>query len=101
MDHDRILIAVLEGFEQRHVKLNFNKVKFLIRKVTFISHVTTMDGLQPNPVTIRAIIAMPIPTESQTLRQFLRAISYLAKFCSQPQQKGPAVPMVNKATASL
>ena len=83
MDHDRILIAVLEGFEQCHVKLNVNKVKFLICKATFMSHVTTMDGLQPNPVTIKAIIAMPTPNESQAVHQFLGAINYLAKFCSQ------------------
>ena len=66
---------MLEGLEQRHVKLNVNKVKFLIRKATFMSHVTTMEGLLPNPVTIKAIIAMPTPTV--------------------------AVPMVNKARASL
>ena len=83
MDHDRILIAVLEGFEQCHVELNVNKVKFLICKATFMSHVTTMDGLQPNPVTIKAIIAMPTPNESQAVHQFLGAINYLAKFCSQ------------------
>ena len=74
---------MLEGFEQCHVKLNVNKVKFLICKATFMSHVTTMDGLQPNPVTIKAIIAMPTPNESQAVHQFLGAINYLAKFCSQ------------------
>ena len=74
---------MLGGFEQRHVKLNFNKMKFLIRKATFMSHVTTMDGPQLNPVTVKAIIAMPTPTESQEVCQFLGAINYLGKFCSQ------------------
>ena len=83
MDHDHILIAVLEGFEQCHVKLNVNKVKFLIWKATFMSHVTTMDGLQPNLVTIKAIIAMPVANESQAVHQFLGAINHLAKFCYQ------------------
>ena len=78
MDHDRTLIAVLEGFEQCHVKLNVNKVKFLICKATFVSHVTTMDGLQPNPVTIKAIIAMPTPNESQAVHQFLGAPNFNA-----------------------
>ena len=62
IDHDRSLIAVLEGFEQRHVKVNVNKMKFLICKATFMSHVTTTDGLQPNPVTVKAMITMPTPT---------------------------------------
>ena len=83
IDHDRSLIAVLEGFEQRHVKVNVNKMKFLICKATFMSHVTTTDGLQPNPVTVKAMITMPTPTEKQAVRRFLRDINYLAKFCSE------------------
>ena len=34
-DHKRNLIAVHERFEQHHVKLNVNKMKFLVRKATF------------------------------------------------------------------
>ena len=45
IDHDRNLIAVLERFEQNHVKLNVNKMKFLVRKATFMGHVLTTDGL--------------------------------------------------------
>ena len=66
MDQDRILIAVLEGFE-----LNVNKKKLLIPKATSMSHVTTMGGFQPNPVTVKAITVMPTPTESQAVRRFL------------------------------
>ena len=62
IDHDRSLIAVLEGFEQHHVKVNVNKMKFLTCKATFMSHVTTTNGLQPNPVTVKAMITMPTPT---------------------------------------
>ena len=48
IDHHRNLIAVLERFEQHHVKLNVNKMKFLVRKAVFMGHVITTDGLQPN-----------------------------------------------------
>ena len=83
IDHDRSLIAVLEGFEQHHVKVNVNKIKFLTCKATFMSHVTTTDGLQPNPVTVKAMITMPTPTEKQAVRRFVRDINNLAKFCSE------------------
>ena len=36
-----------------------------------MSHVTTMDSFQPNPVTVKAITVMPTPTESQAVRRFL------------------------------
>ena len=67
IDHDHSLITVLEGFEH-HVKVNVNKMKFLICKATFMSHVTTTDGLQPNPITLKAMITIPTPTEKQEVR---------------------------------
>lgn len=34
IDYDRNLIAVLVRFEQHHIKLNVNKMKFLVRKAS-------------------------------------------------------------------
>ena len=83
IDHDRNLIAVIEQLEQHHVKLNVNKMKFLDRKATLMGHVITTIGLQPNPVTVQAIVTMPTPTDKQGIRRFLGAINYLSKFCPQ------------------
>ena len=93
IDHDRNLIAVLERFEQHHVKLNVNKMKFLVREATFMGHVITTDGLQPNPVTVQAIVTMPTPTDKQGIRRFLGAINYLSKFC--PQLSSVTQPLCN------
>ena len=80
IDYDRTdLIAVLVRFEQHHIKLNVNKMKFLVRKATFMNHIITTDGLQPNPITVQAIVAMPTPTDKQGFRRFLGAINYLSK----------------------
>ena len=81
IDHDRNLIAVLERFDQHHVKLNLSKMKFLVQEAVFMGHVITTDGLQPNPVTVQAIVNMPIPKDKQGVRRFLGAINYLSKFC--------------------
>ena len=83
VDHDQTLIQVLKRFEQHHVKLNVNKMKFLVRKATFMGHVITTDGLQPNPATVHAVVAMPTPVDKQGVRRFLGAINYLSKFCPQ------------------
>lgn len=83
IDYDRNLIAVLVRFEQHHVKLNVNKMKFLVRKAAFMGHVITTDGLQPNPITVQAIVAIATPTDKQGFRRFLGAINYLSKFCPQ------------------
>ena len=41
IDHDRKLIAVLERFDQHHLKLNVNKMRFPVRRATFMGHVIT------------------------------------------------------------
>ena len=77
IDNDRNLIAVLERFEQHHVKLNVDKMKFIVHDATFMGHVITTDGLQPNPVTVQAIVNMPTPC------RFFGSINYLSKFYRQ------------------
>ena len=81
IDHDRNLIAILEHFEQHHVKLNLRKMKFLAWEAVSMGHVITTDDLQPNPVTVQSIVNMPIPKDNQGVCRFLKAISYLSKFC--------------------
>lgn len=65
IDHDCKLIAVLERFEEHHVKLNVNKMRFLVRRATFIGHVITTDGLQPNPMTLQAVAPCPLQLTSR------------------------------------
>jgi len=81
IDHDRNLIAVLEHFERHHMKLNHSKMKFLVREAVFMGHVITTDSLQPNPVTVQAIVNMPTPKDKQGVLRFLGTINYLSKFC--------------------
>lgn len=53
-------------------------MKFLVREAVFMGHFITTDGLQPNPVTVQAIVNMPIPKDKQGVRRFLGAINYLS-----------------------
>lgn len=67
IDHDRKPMAALQRFEEHHVKLNVNKVKFLVRKATFMGHMITTDGLQPNPATVQALVTMPTTKKANRL----------------------------------
>ena len=46
-----------------------------------MGHVITTDDLQPNPVTVQAVVNMPTPKDKQGVRRFLGTINYLIKFC--------------------
>ena len=69
IDHDRNLIAVLERFEQHHVKLNLCKTKFLVREAVFMGHVITTDGLQPTQSPSRQLSTCPLQRTSKENNQ--------------------------------
>ena len=76
IDHEQRLIAVLEHFEKHHVKINVNKMEFLVREATFMGHLITAEGRQPNPAIVQAILKMPTPTDKAGFRRVLGAMNY-------------------------
>ena len=46
----------------------------------YIGHVLTPDGLKPDPSKVKAIVAMPTPSDKKALQRLLGMITYLAKF---------------------
>ena len=79
-DHDKNLIARLERYCEKNIKLNPKKLKLRKQEVPYIGHLLTQDGLKPDPNKVKAILEMPTPTEKQFLQRLLGMITYLAKF---------------------
>ena len=50
------------------------------KSVTFLGHVITQDGLQPDPAKIEAIKEMPSPTDVTGVQRLNGFVNYLAKF---------------------
>ena len=48
--------------------------------MTFLGHVITQDGLQPDPAKIEAIKEMPSPTDVTGVQRLNGFVNYLAKF---------------------
>ena len=79
-DHDRNLIALLERCRERNIKLNPKKLQLIKQEVPYIGHVLTPDGLKPDPSKVKAIVAMPTPSDKKALQRLLGMITYLGKF---------------------
>ena len=79
-DHDRNLIVLLERCRERNIKLNPKKLQLRKQEVSYIGHVQTPDGLKPYPNKVKAIGAMPTPSNKKGLQRLLGMITYLAKF---------------------
>ena len=48
----------------------------------YIGHVLTPDGLKPDQTKVKAIVAMPTPSDKKALQRLLGMITYFAKFLS-------------------
>ena len=79
-DHDRNLVAFLERYDTRGVRMNADKVKLRMTEVPFIGHVATDKGLCADPAKVRAIIEMPPPENVASVQRLLGMVQYLCKF---------------------
>ena len=79
-EHDKRLRAVLDRCEQINLTLNQDKCQFGVLKVSYIGHILSADGVQPDPEKVRAIREMPPPTDKKGVERLLGTINYLAKF---------------------
>ena len=79
-EHDRRLKSVLDRVRQNNMKLSRDKCEFRKNRITYVGHVLTDKGLQPDDEKIRAVINMKVPTNKQELQTFMGFITYLGKF---------------------
>ena len=79
-EHDTNLHAFLKRCEERNVVLNFDKLQLRRDNVPFIGYVATAEGLKAAPEKVNAILHMPQPTDTASVRRFLGMVQYLDKF---------------------
>ena len=78
--HLEQLKLVFQRCSEIGIKLNESKCKFLCDRITYIGHVITPNGVEPNPERVRAIEEMPAPTSKKDVQRFLGMVTYLARY---------------------
>ena len=79
-EHDKILFAVLQRFQNVGITLNMDKCEFWRDKLTFLGHIVSKEGISPDPAKIVAIKKMDPPTNVPEVRCFLGMVNQLGKF---------------------
>lgn len=79
-DHDQNLIAVLERCQQKHIKLNLEKLQFMQKEVHYMGHVVSADGLRADPTKVIAVKEMSRLADNQAVRRVLGMTNYVRKF---------------------
>jgi hypothetical protein len=70
----------LERCREKDLHLNIQKMELCKAKVTYMGHVLTDGGIQPDPEKVQGIVDMPEPSNVAELRTFLGSVNYLAQF---------------------
>lgn len=71
---------VLDRLSHAGLKLKPSKCKLFKKKVEFLGHIVSPEGVQTDPAKIEAVKAWPQPTTQKQVRSFLGLASYYRKF---------------------
>jgi hypothetical protein len=74
------LETVLDRMSKAGLKFKPEKCQLLRKEVTFLGHVVSEKGVQPNPDNIAKILAWPTPKTVTEVRQVLGMGSYYRNF---------------------
>ena len=70
-DHMKRLETVLDKMSKAGLRLKLEQCQLFRKEITFLGHVVSEKGVQPNPDNIASILAWPTPKTVTEVRQFL------------------------------
>ncbi|KAI3494636.1 hypothetical protein L1887_40553 [Cichorium endivia] len=79
-EHGQHLRLILELLRKEKLYAKFSKCEFWIRKVDFLGHVVSQEGIHVDPSKIKAIENWEIPRTPTEIRQFLGLAGYYRRF---------------------
>ena len=90
-EHTTRLREVFERPRQYNLQLQPPKCEFLRNEVNYLGHVTTENGVKPDPKKIECIVNYPVPTNTKEFKSILRLIRYYRKFIKDFSKKSKSL----------
>ncbi|KAK8594732.1 hypothetical protein V6N13_015651 [Hibiscus sabdariffa] len=79
-EHDEHLRIVLQTLRDHRLYAKLSKCEFWLRKITFLGHVVSAEGIQVDPGKIEAIVSWKQPKNVSEIRSFLGLAGYYRRF---------------------
>jgi hypothetical protein len=79
-EHEEHLHLVLQKLRDHRLYAKLNKCEFWIKRVSFLSHVISEEGISVDLRKIRDVLSWNTPANVTDIQSFLRLVGYYRKF---------------------
>ncbi|KAA0035438.1 pol protein [Cucumis melo var. makuwa] len=79
-EHEEHLHQVLETLRANKLYAKISKCEFWLKKVSFLGHVVSSDGISVDPTKIEAVTSWPRPSTVSDVCSFLGLVGYYRRF---------------------
>ena len=79
-EHLQHIHQVLEKLREHKLFAKLSKCDFLTKRVEYLGHIVTPDGIQVDPHKIQSIKDWPVPKDAHDIRSFLGICGYYRRF---------------------
>ena len=79
-DHWQHLCTTLAALNKEQLHLNVSKCAFGMRRLEYLGHIISAEGIEADPAKIQAMVDWPIPQDATALRGFLGLTGYYRRF---------------------
>ena len=79
-EHLQHLELIFTCLKEASLQINIEKCRFFSRKIHFLGHVISDEGIRPDESKIEKVKNFPTPTNIKQVREFLGLASYYRKF---------------------
>jgi hypothetical protein len=79
-DHAEHLRIVLTRLREHKLYAKFSKCEFWLRKVPFLGHVLSENGIFVDPTKVQEVMDWKVPTSIHEVRSFLGLVGYYHRF---------------------
>jgi hypothetical protein len=79
-DHQKQLKDVFTRLRKYNLKLQPIKCEFLRKEVSYLGHIITEEGVQPDLKTTESVVNFPVPRNAKDVKSFLGLAGYYRRF---------------------
>ena len=79
-EHVERLKRIFNRLREVNLKLSPKKCEFFKKKVRYVGHIVSADGIEPDPQKVEKVKDWPTPTNPDEVRRFLGFVGYYRRF---------------------